>query len=295
VELSYEPFEALTILSSVRLDYYSTIEQMTLDPRVVALYRPHETTVISAGLGLYQQPPTRRQSDPEAGNPDLDPARAVHVALGVEQAIGDFLTVEVTGFYKPLDRLVSRNPAAAFDSKLAPFLSRGRGRVAGVETLIKARYRDWVSGWVAYTYQRSLRADPETGEERPFDVDQPHMLTIVASSKLGAGFSASLRFRLVSGSPTTPVTSSLYDTASDTYVPVYGEPNSARLALFHQLDFRLDYTHAFDRWRISAYLDVQNVYNRQNEVRTDYNDDFSRSTPFGCCFTLPILGVRGTW
>ncbi len=294
-ELTYDPVEQLTIRTSVRLDYYSSIDHLTVDPRVVVLYRPHESTVISAGLGLYQQPPTRRQSDPDAGNPDLDPARAIHVALGVEQTIGEILSVEVTGFYKPLDRLVTRNPASFLDSKVSPYVSEGSGRVVGVETLIKARYRDWFTGWIAYTYQRSLRDDPETGEQRPFDVDQPHMLTIVASSKIGAGFSAGLRFRLTSGSPTTPVERSIFDSASETYVPVYGAPNSARLSLYHQLDLRIDYTFPFDTWSLSAYLDVQNVYNRQNEVQTDYNYDYSESTPFGCCFTLPIVGVRGSW
>jgi hypothetical protein len=294
-ELRLSPVSQLTIISSLRADYFSTVDAVTFDPRFTVLYRPHETTVLSAGVGLYQQPPTRRESDDQSGNSDLDPARAVHLSVGVEQRLSDYVTIEVTGFYKPLERLVSRNPFASFDNQTVPLLSEGYGRIGGIEALIRARYRDWFFGWIAYTYQRSLRTDPVTEEERPFDVDQPHMLTVVARSKLGAGFSASLRFRLVSGTPVTPVAGSLYYTASDTYVPLYGEANSDRLALFHQLDFRLDWTRAFDLWRLSLYLDVQNVYNRQNAIGQSFNYDYSEVTTTGCCLVLPILGMRGNW
>ena len=44
-----------------------------------------------------------------------------------------------------------------------------------------------------------------------------------------------------------------------------GEPNSARVPPYHRLDLQVDRNWIFDTWILSAYFEIQNVYNRANQ------------------------------
>jgi TonB family protein len=295
VEAALNPYDPLLILLSLRLDYYSANSALSLDPRVVVRYRfPTETTV-KAGFGSYSQPPQADQTDPDLGNPELMPLNSMHASLGVEQRLFEMLDVELTGFYKWLDNQVVRNPAFFYFPTAVPYVSSGSGRIFGLELLVRANLFDRFTGWLAYTFQRSFRQDGPGAEERVFDFDQPHILTVVGSYDFGRGWSAGLRFRLISGTPYTPVTDSIYDANSDTYVPIFGETNSERVALFHQLDLRVDKEWTFETWRLGLYLDIQNVYNQRNEEGRMFSFDYRQSAPVSGAPILPILGVRGTW
>jgi len=294
-ELEMNPLENLIVLPGVRVDYYRENQRWTVDPRLTVRYRLMEGTVLKGGVGYFQQPPTADQTDDALGNPDLYNLRSSHTSLGVEQVIVEGIDVQLAGFYKWLDRLVIRNPAFFSDPQATPYLSGGTGRILGLELLIRARVGEWFSGWLAYTFQRSYRKDGPGTKERLFDFDQPHILTAVGTFELGSGWSAGFRFRLVSGNPFTPVIGSIYDAASDTYVPVFGETNSGRLGTFHQLDLRVDKLWTFETWRLGVYLDVQNVYLRENPEGYSYSYDYSNRQPISGIPILPILGVKGEW
>ena len=290
-----EPVDNLTMTFAVRFDWYREIERWTVDPRVTVRYEPLDGTAVKLGFGAYHQPPTADQSDPDSGTPDLRAPGSLHLSLGAEHRIIDGLTAEVTGFHKWLDGQVIRNPDYFVDPTLAPYLSSGTGRIFGVELLVKAMLSDRFLGWLSYTFQRSYRTDGPSADERLFSFDQPHILSIAGTYFFGSGWSAGLRFRLVSGNPITPVVGSIYDAASDTFVPQYGPTNSERSALFHQLDVRVDKEFTFDWWKLAIYLDIQNVYNQRNPEGRTYNYDFSESQVLSGLPILPILGIKGSW
>ncbi len=117
----------------------------------------------------------------------------------------------------------------------------------------------------------------------------------MGSYELGSGWTLGARFRLVSGNPDTPVNGALYDSGSGVYLPRYGAQNSDRLPTFHQLDVRLDKAWVKETWELSAYLDVQNVYNQGNPEGWRYNYDFTERSAVTGLPVLPILGVKGKW
>ena len=75
--------------------------------------------------------------------------------------------------------------------------------------------------------------------------------------------------------------------------PVSGEANGVRRQTFHQLDLRVERTFTFDTWRLSVYLDVQNVYNAENPEATLYDYRYRESGPVRGLPILPVLGLRG--
>lgn len=297
LELAFEPLDGFDVVPSLRLDYYSEIDALTVDPRLFLRYQILPITAVKAGVGLYQQPPEPDESASGVGNPDLLPERSIQFSLGVTQQIIQGLDLEVTGFYKALDRLVVRNPDASFaaEGSTPLYVNSGTGRIFGVEVLLKAQLAGDFFGWIAYTYQRSFRTDGPGTSERRFDFDQPHILTVLGTYEIGRGWSVGLRFRLVSGNPDTPVVSSVYDASTDTYVPIYGATNSARLALFHQLDLRVDKVWTFDTWRLNLYLEVLNVYNNGAQEGWQYNYDYSERGRLTGLPILPVFGIRGEW
>ena len=168
-------------------------------------------------------------------------------------------TMEVTGFF------VGRRTVSPPLSR-RPVLSGSTTRNYGLELLIRKPLTRRLYGWVAYTLMRSdITIEPRgdaPGGTFPADFDQRHNLAVVASYKLPRNWQIGGRFRLVSGSPYTPVLGSLqYD---GSFIPIDGEVNSARFPPFHQLDLRVDRRWIHQRLSVTTYLDVQNVYNRAN-------------------------------
>jgi TonB family protein len=294
-ELRWEPGAGVTVLPGLRADWYSQISGWSFDPRLGVRWEVTPGTVLKSGVGLFHQPPQSDESAPDVGNPRLKPIAALHTSAGIEQKLGDVFEGELTGFHKQLSDLVVRNPAASYDPALPPYVNDGKGRVFGLEATLKARAGDRFFGWVACTYQRSFRRDGFGKPERRFDYDQPHILTVVGTWNFARAWSAGGRFRYVSGNPRTPVTGSVLDASSGTYVPLYGPTNSTRLPAFNQLDLRVDRTWTYQTWKLALYLDVQNVTNRGNVEGYSYSYDYRQRSPATGLPILPILGLNAEW
>jgi len=293
LELRFQPLESLLVVPGVRFDWYSDIERLTVDPRLNVRWEVRPETALKLGVGLYQRPPDPDESAADLGNPDLLAERSVQLSAGFEHTIVPGVTVELTAFYKWLDRLVVPDRGAREGEP--PYTNDGAGRIFGAELLLRASVPNRFEGWLAYTFQRSFRTDGPDEPERLFDFDQPHILTAVGTVQLGRGWSVGARFRLVSGNPDTPVVGAVYDASTDTYVPLYGKTNSIRQDLFHQLDVRIDKLWTFETWRLNLYLDVQNVYYHANQEGVDYSFDYAERTRSTGIPILPILGIRGEW
>jgi len=57
----------------------------------------------------------------------------------------------------------------------------------------------------------------------------------------------------------------------------------------------VDKTWTFDRWKLAAYLDVQNVTNHGNQEGWSYSFDYRERQALTGLPILPILGVKGEW
>lgn len=284
----------LLLIPAVRLDHYSGPNRLTgktlLQPHLDARLAIAETTTLKAGFGLYSRQAEAYNLERGFGNPNLEPERSRQYSAGFEQRLSEHLTFDAVGFYKDLFHQISQvsNPSLKFDNN-------GRGRAYGAELLLKHDAGSRFYGWVAYTLMRSERRESEWSSYRLFDFDQTHNLNMVGQYRLTPTWEIGARFRYVTGAPMTPVIGANYDSDADVYSPVRGEFNSRRVGDFHQLDVRIDKHWLFDSWRLTAYLDVQNAYNRTNPQSVSYNFDYSQSKPSpGTNLPLiPSFGIKG--
>lgn len=295
--LTWAPTDRLTLFPGVRLTQYTEpLDKVSLDPRLRANYQVAESTAIKGGAGLYSQAPAPNELDPTYGNPLLRLERAAHYSVGVSQDLPRDISVEVTGFYKNLWDMVSPSQRAALDDdgSVAPelYANEGIGRIYGVETLLRKNLTDNVFGWVSYTMMRSEIKPTPDDDWRLFDFDQTHILTILGVYKFPHDWQLGARFRLVSGNPTTPVDNGILNAQNGGFIPLNGAINSDRLPMFHQLDLRIDKKWVRKLMTFNVYLDVQNVYNRQNTEFALHSYNYQEVMYGSSLPIIPSLGMK---
>ena len=293
LELELTPYDRLKIVPGVRVDYAKDTERWDLSPRINGRYTlitGFPQTVVKTGLGLFHRPPDFNESFEPFGTPGLRSNRAVHYALGFEQDITRKIDLSVEGFYKKLDQLVAGTASA---NGLLEYNNLGEGYVVGSEFLLKYKPDDRFFGWIAYTLSKAMLRDQPEDDYRLADFDQTHILTALGSYKLGRGWEFGARYRLVSGNPDTPIVGSLYNANSGSYAAVTGTYNSQRIDMFHQLDLRVDKMWQFASWKLSTYLDVQNVYYSQSVEGYEYNYNYTQRAVITGLPIVPSIGLRG--
>ncbi|MDJ0762529.1 MAG: TonB-dependent receptor [Myxococcota bacterium] len=296
IELEGLFFNRLLVIPGIRFDYFSLVGEVAYAPRLVARLMLSDQWTLKAGIGRFFQEPSFDEVDEVFGNPDLGLESAIHYSAGVEYRPFGHLTLDVTGFYKVLDNLVSRtSQTLERDGETQPlnFNNGARGRVYGLEVLLRHDFHQNLSGWISYTLSRAERRDYGAKNYRLFDFDQTHILSVLGTYALPRNWSIGLRWRLVSGNPQTARVGSVYVVDDGTYEAISGTPNASRLPRFHQLDLRIDKRWIFDTFMLTAYLDLQNAYNRANPVGTTYNYDFTEKGVQQSLPIIPILGIKG--
>jgi len=292
--------QRLTIVPQARIDLYSwsgaanspqafSKAYFLFEPRLLARLRVTNWMSLTGAVGIYHQAPDLSRLFPGFGNANLTPQYSAAYVLGVEFDPTPTLHIEAQGFYKDLRQLVVRGQTPYEPT----YTNDGLGRVYGGELLVRQQLWKGLFGWISYTVLRSERKDHPSDQWRLFQFDQTHILTLIASYKLPKGYQVGIRFRYVTGNPLTPVVGGFFDGNNPQYRPIYGDVYSARLPDFHQLDLRFDKTWTFNKWRLSFYLDIQNLYNNRAPEGLTYNFNFTQTAPLAGLPFVPSLGMRG--
>jgi len=304
-----------------------TIDLWNSDPRVAARLTVIKGSVLKTAVGVYRQPATSQQLNPDFGNMKLDQPRALQLIAGFEHSLLAQLTLDVQLYATRRDLLVESTAAlvthADGTQSALRYDNGGRGNTVGAEMLLRHEpfryslrplgdwyrqtlpglYFDWMSnvftevgvfGWVAYTLSRTeIDLDATRDWYSLAEYDQTHILTIVGQANLPFGVTLGARFRLVSGDPTTAPVGSIHDLDTNRYQGLQPAAYQSRLPAFHQLDVRIDRKWVFDNFSITPYLDLLNVYNQANAE--GYFTDYRSTTqqPLNGLPILPNFGLKG--
>ena len=258
-------------------------------PRASARWDVTRRFALTTAYGNYHQAPEPEDLSAVFGTPDLALSRSTHVTVGESLRVTESLTFDVVAFDKRMADLVVRsrlpNPLRA-----RALTQNGQGHSYGVQFLLRQELWRGFFGWASYAISKSERRFEGDERWRPFDFDQPHVLSIVVSQEIGR-WGIGARFRYASGNPRTPVIGGVYDARSDRFDPIFGPQSSIRIPAFWQLDLRVDRTFPLGRSaRALVFADLQNVTNRQNAEEIAYSADFRRR---GIITGLPFIAVVG--
>jgi hypothetical protein len=270
-------------------------EDTAVEPRLAARFALTDALGLRAAVGIYHQPPLAEDLSAVFGNPKLGEAKALHYLAGANLKLSSAISFEITGFFSRQSELVTRSPLLS--PQLAQALVQtGFGRAYGGQILLRHDLTQHLFGWLSYSFVRSQRIDGGVGDYRLFDYDQTHVLTVVASYDIGAGFEIGARFRYATGYPRTPVIDAVYDARSDSYQPVFGAHNSIRIPAFYAFDVRATKRFKFGPTsELELYVDVQNVTDHKNPEEIVYNYNFTRKSYITGLPILPVIGAKLIW
>jgi hypothetical protein len=290
--------------AGVRADVYHAngVTLLGVDPRVQFRAKLLPSLSVTAGIGLYQQPPSFPIALPGVDTfaLQLGLQRAVQAAYGVEVALPHTVTVKATGYWEQfynindaiLDfttQVVCTTPPpeslAGFPSRITRQID---GHSYGLELLARKEAGRF-TGWIAYTLSRTERI--YSCGLRPADYDQSHVLNFVLQVRLPWHLMAGVRFLLQTGRPVTTIDPTNLSAATR---------NNTRLPNYYQLDFRIDREWIFAKWALSIFLELVNLTYSESVIGLTYPTDpntgitrYDMPQLNGFKWILPSIGVRG--
>ncbi len=300
-ELAIDAGHGVRLIPGVRGDAYLLAgkPRASFDPRVLVRWQQNAGLAWKVYTGLFHQAPQAEGFDSQFGNPNLQLEQAIQSGVGIEKKLPWKIELDAEAYYIDRSSLaqfttqVIHNP----DGTITPlFWNNDRiGHAYGLEVLVKREITRNFYGWLTYTISRSTqRREPDQAWE-PTSFDNTHNLIAVASYRTDGGWEFGARFRLTTGRPATPVLGGTYDADADVYVPVTAPRRTGREPTFHELDLRAEKTFTFDTWRLSAFLDIINVYDAANPEATQWDYRYGQSAPVRGVPFLPTIGIKGQW
>lgn len=276
----------------------------TVDPRLLLSFRAGATTRIIGTVGRYSQFALPRELLGESdGNPDLIAQWSFQTSLGIRQRLPLGMSLEVSGFYNRLYKLVSGRedrfefftgppPAGPFDTD--PYANDGVGEIYGGELLYRLESKRALAQ-LSFTYARSFRTDRPGDEVEVFRYDQPVTFNALATYELPKRWRIGGRVRVGSGNPYSPVVNRVQNVQNHSFIPIYKPGNFDRLPTFWSIDVRVDKDWVFKKWTLTLYLDIQNVTNNTNPEVIGYTYDYAAEDPIAGLPILPAFGLKGAW
>jgi outer membrane receptor for ferrienterochelin and colicin len=200
-----------------------------------------------------------------------------------------------------------------YDSLTNVPVNGAKGKAYGIEVMfekVNNSHDDKLSGWISYALSFAER--DRDGKISPFLHDQRHAINLAGNYKFAESWDIGFKFTLRSGKPyakapgvqpriiTINADGSYYNTvqvdeSGNTILDVNYEKDrySGKLNMYHSLDLRVtNYTTWFGLdW--SFYLDIQNVYNRKNEEKSNYYVNEKGELKEKYTYGLPIFPSLG--
>lgn len=285
-------------LEERRTYWYKEAEaKIQLSPRLGVAFPITDRAVIHFSYGHFFQIPNfdLLYSNPEykfgqgtgnlgiAGNPDLKPQETVSGEIGLQQALTDELTIDLTGYFRDIRNLAGTRAdeiVLAGSGKYSQFVNSDFGFVKGIVFTLSKRFSNNWAATIDYTLQsaKGNASDPAAtrnqivGGERPevqlirLDGDQSHTvnLTFSYSSKDNWGFSFIGSYG--SGFPYTP-SQSLNISTLLTNSEI--KPSTSNVDFRAYKDIQLA-----DNIKLSVFARIYNIFDIRNQLNV-YGDSGS--------------------
>jgi hypothetical protein len=294
ISMTFHPVERLKIITGFRTDYFTMGKTSTFAPRIGLSYRMTPLLYLNAGAGRHYQTPFyyNNLTNEEKNKPALDSKYSDHIISGVEYYPGEDMKFSVELFYKgygnlalPASRLTPGKDTTETENYYVP---EGKGRAAGLEFFFHKKMFDHWYAIASYAFSRSERWDPRYEEWYPGGYDFRHVANLVAGYKLikddswrlpmkiltldADEFIISARFRYMGG---RPFTQRIYYPELRRWYIDENRYNTERYPDYRRFDLAFQWKVHFKNAHLTSYLNIQNLFNRDNVWEYSYASDGS--------------------
>lgn len=287
--------DRLVIEPSVRFQYYASLSESTVEPRLGIKFNAsdrfrlkfaggyytqdlisavNEQDIVNLFVGFISSPSDVAQpNSTEEAESRLQ--KSIHAIGGIEIDITDKIELNIEPYYKAFPQLISLNRNKKDISD--PNFITETGSARGLDFLLQYRSKD-IFIWTAYSLGYVRRNDGE--QEYPTHFDRRHNANFIFSYKFGKkdNWESSLRWNFGTGFPFTLTqgfyTNLPFNNGLDTDIVgengdlgiIYSDDrNSGRLPTYHRLDASVKYVVEFSkRSNMEITASITNVYNREN-------------------------------
>lgn len=269
----------LHLMAGLRWDQVGEVDFRPISPQASAAWQLGSHTQVQFGYGRYAEFPAFQSLAVPCG-PPFPPdgivgivgtellTRSNQYSVGIEQRFADNFRLRVEGFDRE-NRLVfgARDPAASTCSPIKPNAFFDQTSIPdnsrGMQIILQRRSANRLSGWIGYTldYSRTIELLPDaqalTILSVPTATDQRHTVNAFAMYRLTPTINLSGKMIYGSGIPITDI---------QIQTPG-GEPTGPGrdlLGPYERLDLRMDKAWAFERWKMTLYVEGLNLTNHNN-------------------------------
>lgn len=294
-------FNRLTTNIGVRSDIFSALnKKVYFSPRLSLSYALTDLTNLNFSSGIYHQSPSYIWLEAFESNKDLEMIKVNQFVLGFDHRLSADALLKVEAFYKDYNNyptstvrpyLVLANTGAGFSGSddnysafgLEPLVDAGFGKARGVELSIQKKLSDIpYYGIFSFTYSKSDYTSLD-GIERSGSYDQNWIINLSGGYKFDEFWEVSSKFRFASGKPYTPFNADGTQNIADY--------NTRRLKSTHSLDIRVDKRWYFSGCTLITYLDIQNIYNQNNQSGIRWDPREMRTDESSSIGILPSIGI----
>lgn len=297
---TWSPAYWFTANIGLRADYFGFNRHFYLSPRVSLAFRANSRLSFNVGAGVYYQTIPRYFLSQDESYKDLKDPRAVHYTAGLEYFItpSTRLTLEVYDkeyANQPIDPGYPYVFIADSREMTPPGVHRrlsdnGAARSYGVELMIQKKLRDKFYGILSASYFRSRYRD-YYGTWRNRVYDNRFLFNLVGGYKPDRFWEFSVNWTFMGGVPYTPADMEK-SLAANEYIIDRNRINGDRLPDYNSLNIRAERRFYFRGAALVVYLDVWNVFNRDNVYMYYWNQiEQDTGTRYQFSF-LPVLGVE---
>jgi outer membrane receptor protein involved in Fe transport len=303
----------LTLEGGLRYDRTQLTDEQHVGPRLHLAWRPGRgDQVVRAAWGQVFQSQRPYELQVEDGETEISPAeRSEHYVVSYERRAASGSGWRIGAYQRetsnPRPRYESLFDTVVLYPELAPArvrIAADRSRATGLELAFFGAPGVRFSYSAASTF--STVADRADGRWIPRATDEPYALRLDGRYRLPRRWWISAVWLYHTGWPTTTVEARpLLDDQGRVVEldPVLGAIRGDRMPDYHRLDLRVGREWDLRRGRLLAYLDLQNVYDRENlrgferfgVVGLDAEDQpLVSAQPVSWGGFLPSFGLRWT-
>lgn len=203
---------------------------------------------------------------------NIAPQKTHQVALGAFYNLLNILDFSIEGYYKTMDNTIEYKDGASFFGVSTDWQDRvnmGMGWAYGIELMVQKNVGK-LTGWIGYTWAKSMRKFDRYGQEinfgNPFPAkfDRRHDIKITVAYKASEKIDFAASWLFASGNATTLALYSFKGLEGDN-LQYISSRNNYRMPPYHRLDLGINFNKKFKRGGVSTWnISIYNVYNNQN-------------------------------
>lgn len=275
----------IIVNAGLRYDYFDYNKEGNWSSRVgVSLPVSDKTTLTGAYGQFYQTPAFYKIAMQSGTNEKLKNSKATHYVVGIEHLLAEDTKLTSEIFYKDLENLITLS-----NDETRILLEKEKGFAEGIEFSVHKKMSNNWYFLLSYTYAIAKRKNILLSQYYLADVDRSHIGTIEGIYKISNVWQLAMKFHIASGNPYTPIIGR--QLVDGMWQAINGERNNARYPVYHRLDIRIDRRFNFEKWNLTVYIDVWNVYNRKNIAAYTWNDNYSKMKTLYQFSIIPMFGI----